>query len=119
MEVLAHLESGEAKLLGVMVENLAKDVTRVEGGVNDINRKMDILTRIDLTMQGFTKGLLDANSAITSLDDRVDQLETHRDGLVKVEDAKRWATGTWIGVLGVLAGLGLVAADIFGLFHHG
>ncbi len=49
MEVLAHLESGEAKLLGVMVENLAKDVTRVEGGVNDINRKMDILTRIDLT----------------------------------------------------------------------
>lgn len=118
MSALSSLESGEAKLLGLMVDGVAKDVVRVEKVVNDINDKMDILGRIEVTMAGFNTAIATAKSEIDSLDDRVDDLEAHRDGLLAAHANRQFGLGTWINILIAIGAIALVAVDYAGLLHH-
>lgn len=115
---LSLLESGEAKILGVMVEGLKADVHRVETGVNTLNNKMDILQEIKVTQVSHAAQLDRHEEMIEMLDERVDSLESHRDTNVVKEEVRRWGIGTWLNIIGILAAIGLVVADIAGLFHR-
>jgi t-SNARE complex subunit (syntaxin) len=96
---LSFLQSGESKVLGVMVENVQKDVGRVETSVNALHDKMSILGRLEERQNQNTESIVRAFQEITNLDVRVVALEEPMPGL---KETRKWVVSGVIGIVTVV-----------------
>ncbi len=110
---LSALNSGEAKVLGILMAGLKRDVERVEGLVKIGVDKLDMLARLEEQQRVTTQEMGRAFAEIgkveahtEAVDVRVTELEKHKAVLVDQRDTKRFG---WVNVSTLVAAISALA----------
>lgn len=99
-DAMSVLASAEARILGVMLSQLASETKRNADAVVAINESLHVLTRLEQGQGHVLDSLKEGRIKMEKHESRLQEIEKHMPALI---ESRRWV------VSGVLAGVGMIA----------